>query len=419
MSGLPAHRLAPTRPVAAIPAAAVVWLLLGAACGGRGWLRLGGAGGQALALWGQRGSAGARSGEEAARDSAEASQNFDTEGKEEAEELGEAAEAAAEGAAIAGQTQPHLRGKAAAAPPPPPVVAAGVPLLVRAPLVELQVESHPLRVAKVVVPICPQVAKWWTEDHAKVTARVEPSLTGVHAPRVLVQIIGGRPLEVAGLQAQGVHLVVDLPEGAVLEDCHVGSVRVTADFEPLVGLGPIRALLIVCPVRPGAGASGPLLAVRVALASGGPLRWLVLPWLLLLLPFYFGSSIGPVALLGGACLTLASIACLSFVAAVVIVVVQRRCALCTRRWRRLYRLRALARRPASVHAAFGDAGPCCICLAEADSNQRDRLIALLPCRHALHDECYSSWVGADAYPSHELICPLCRARTEAIGKLAP
>eukprot|EP00439_Symbiodinium_sp_Y106_P084603 s845_g26.t1 len=154
----------------------------------------------------------------------------------------------------------------------------------------------------------------------------------------------------------------------------------------------------------------------ILLPQGHPMRWLLLPWLLLLLPFIVGSSLGPFALLGGAALTLASIACLSFLIAVLIVIVQRRCIHCTRRWRRLWRLRMLQRRPKQIATAFGDSGPCCICLGESDS--RDSLIALLPCRHALHAECYASWVSADAYPSSNLICPVCRCGAEAIGKLS-
>jgi len=183
---------------------------------------------------------------------------------------------------------------------------------------------------------------------------------------------------------------------------------------PLADLGPIRALLVSCPVRTGGGNA--MATARNVLNGRYPLGWLLIPWLVLL-PFVLGASIGPVALLGGACLTLALIACISLILAVLMLFVQRRCILFTRRWRRLWRLKALMRRPSLISHAFGDAGPCCICLGEAD--EREKLIALLPCRHALHGECYSSWVRADSYPSHDLICPLCRRRAEAIGKLGP
>jgi len=286
--------------------------------------------------------------------------------------------------------------------------------LLHVPMVELQVENVPWRVAKLLVPLSPEVARWWTEvDVSNFSKRLHHPLTG--HPQVHVHVLGGPPLEINGGSVPGVHVAIELPDGAVLEACEVRPILVTAEFEPLAALGPIRALLVSCPVRAGGG--GAMVTARSALGGRHPCRWLLLPWLLLLLPFVVGSSIGPMALLAGACLTLASIACLSFIIAALIVVVQRRCVSCTRRWRRLWRLRTLARRPLRISAAFGDTGPCCICLAESD--QREKLIALLPCRHALHEECYSSWVRADAYPSLELICPLCRRRADAIGKLGP
>jgi len=291
------------------------------------------------------------------------------------------------------------------------VVQAG---LLNVPLVDLQVESAQWRITKLLVPVLPEVAKWWTEeDRPDVTARLDHSLTG-HSG-IHLDVTGRESLEVAGVRYQGIHSVIHLPDTAVIEACNVGSVRVVADFEPLASMGPIRAVLVICPVRNSGG--GALATAKSVLSRQHPFRWLLLPWLLLLMPFIVGSSIGPMALLGGAVLTLAAIACISFIIAVLIMIVQRRCAVFARRWRRLSRLRALARRPAHITAAFGDAGPCCICLGDPD--EREKLIALLPCRHALHSECYSSWVGAESYPSYDLICPLCRRRAEAIGKLRP
>mmetsp|Transcript_108476 Transcript_108476/g.317365 ORF Transcript_108476/g.317365 Transcript_108476/m.317365 type:complete len:344 (+) Transcript_108476:45-1076(+) len=273
-------------------------------------------------------------------------------------------------------------------------------------LVELeQVENQPWRMVKLLVPICPMVAKWWTEDNIKITVWIDRRITG--RPQIHLNITGDA---VDDRPAPCVQATVMLPEGAVVKDLVMRWVVVTAKFPPYSHVGPMRALVVDCPVSPPAGSP-------MRTARRHPLRWFLWPWLLLLLPFLAGSSVGPVALLAGACLTLASIACLSFVIAVLIVVVQRRCVLCTRRWRRLWRFRSLARRCSRIGEAFGDAGPCCICLAEAD--EREKLIALLPCRHAMHEECYSSWVRADSYPSHDLICPLCRRRADAIGKLFP
>jgi len=44
------------------------------------------------------------------------------------------------------------------------------------------------------------------------------------------------------------------------------------------------------------------------------------------------------------------------------------------------------------------------------------MIALLPCKHSLHDGCYSEWIQSTAYPSPlELLCPLCRRGAQAVG----
>jgi len=278
-------------------------------------------------------------------------------------------------------------------------------------LVELQ-DERPWNMVKIMVPIREDLAKWWSDEEnvSIVAARIDHRITG--QPQVRLHIEGGSPPPVGEAEVQGYYAVVDLPEGAVVQAVNFGWIKVTAAVTPLAELGPIRALVVTCPMQ-----TPPGMNIGAVGGKRHPLRWLLLPWFLLLLPFAAGSTVGPMALLAGACLMLASIACLSFVIAVLIVLVQRRCVLWTRRWRRLWRLRALARRSSRISAAYGDAGPCCICLAEAD--EREKLIALLPCRHALHEECYSSWVGADAYPSHDLICPLCRRRADAIGKLGP
>jgi len=289
--------------------------------------------------------------------------------------------------------------------------------LLPVPFVELQVvETHPRHIHKIFVPVHREVAMWWaSEDEERmIHFRLEKRITSF--PRVQVEIVGtsgSSRLQVGGISAPGMVFEVALPDNAVLEACKFSPVWGTAEFEPLASLGRVRALYVVCPVQ--SSSDSPMEVARKALTTTYPFRWLVMPWLLLLLPFIITSEMGPMALVGGILLTLASIACLSFLLAVLIVVAQRRCATFFRRLRRLYRLRVLARRPERVSAAFGDAGPCCICLAEPDD--REKLICLLPCRHALHNDCYISWVRADAYPSHELICPLCRSRTMAIGKL--
>eukprot|EP00933_Yihiella_yeosuensis_P038175 TRINITY_DN32120_c0_g1_i1.p1 TRINITY_DN32120_c0_g1~~TRINITY_DN32120_c0_g1_i1.p1 ORF type:complete len:474 (+),score=74.83 TRINITY_DN32120_c0_g1_i1:161-1582(+) len=283
---------------------------------------------------------------------------------------------------------------------------------------ELQVENSSLRFAKLLVPSMPQVAKWWTESAGiHVSYRLERTLTS--NPRIHVHIQGPHvPLVVGHYEAEGVHATIELPERILMEACQLGQVRVNADVPGLAGLGPLQALLVVCQVKPTSQMPHwSSVGVHDLMPPGGnPLRWILLPWMLLLMPFIVGSQMGPMALLGGAALTLASIACLSFTIAILIVIVQRHCLHVARRWRRLWRLRSLARRPRSVGDVFGEGAPCCICLGDCDRDD-GALIALLPCRHALHAECYHSWVRADAYPSHDLICPVCRRRAEAIGKL--
>mmetsp|Transcript_83017 Transcript_83017/g.231750 ORF Transcript_83017/g.231750 Transcript_83017/m.231750 type:complete len:469 (+) Transcript_83017:73-1479(+) len=282
--------------------------------------------------------------------------------------------------------------------------------LSEAAFIELEVVDVPWRVVKVLVPLEPRMARWWTSlDPGQFFVRVKNSNSG--PPQIHVEVgsetVGGADVHIRGS--------VTLPEDAILQACRVGSKLVTADVGQLVDLGPIRALIIICPVR-NSGSGNALAVARKVLNGHSPLRWLLLPWIVMLMPFILGLSLGPAALVGGACLTLASFASLAFLLAILIVMLQRRCSHCTRRWRRLWRLRKLSRWPAQVDVAFGQHGPCCICLGEPTPSEA--LIALLPCRHALHIDCYKNWVRADSYPSHDLICPLCRRRAEAIGKLA-
>lgn len=290
-------------------------------------------------------------------------------------------------------------------------------------LVELEVEEVlPWRSAKVLIPLEPEVALWWASLDGGVDISIrDESLTG--QPQILVRIRGWTPLFFRGKAFRGVQAVVTLREDAILKECRLGTVSAEADIAGLAGLGHIRALLVVCPVTQSNGS----VATAWHAALGGrrsPLGWLLLPWIVLLLPFIIGSTMGPAAVLGGACLTLASFASLSFAIAFLLVAAQRRCAHCSRRWRRLWRLRRALSRKTKVATAFGQDGPCCICLGEESTpdgldgtNSAGPLIVMLPCRHALHRDCYISWVRADSYPSRNLICPLCRRRTEAIGHL--
>jgi len=283
-------------------------------------------------------------------------------------------------------------------------------------LVELRADTAPWRVVKILVPLTPQVARWWSGAAAgDFSAHVVPALTG--SPQVHIQISTAQTFEVNGVQVHGIHAVVDLPDDAMLESCHVGSTRVTAAFEPLAELGPIRALLVDCPMKPKVsnllwlGERGPLSGFLARLLF----RLFLMPGIFLLMPGILSYPSRPWQLLAGACLTIASIVCLSCLTTVLIIVAQKHCVHYARRWRRIWHLRSLTRRAALVDTVFGAGGPCCICLGEPSATEP--VIALLPCRHALHRECYVNWVRADSYPSRDLICPLCRHRAEAIGKL--
>lgn len=282
--------------------------------------------------------------------------------------------------------------------------------------VELEVPGPAVRfqIHKLYFPLAPPVAHWMNKSDLKFSSSIETPLA--IPPRIHV-VIKGEPLQIGNVTAKGIHTILELPENVDPRACKVAVIVASADIgsEPSGGAFPTRALLLVCQVQQSAKDS--LQNSSRLLLQKGPLRWLLVPWLVLLLPLIVGSAMGPMALLAGAALTLASIACLSFLIAILIVILQRRCLHCTRKYRRLWRLRRLQRRPSQIDAAFGDSGPCCICLGDADS--RDALIALLPCRHALHATCYSSWVSADAYPSSSLICPVCRCRADSIGKLSP
>lgn len=312
---------------------------------------------------------------------------------------------------------PKLRGSVAPPSMRPATRAPEVAIekkLLDVQLVELQADTAPWRVVKILVPLTPEVARWWSGAAAgDFSAHVVPPLTG--SPQLHIQISTAQTFEVNGMQLHGIHAVVDLPEDALLESCHVGSTRVAAAFEPLAELGPIRALLVDCPVKPKVsnmwfGERGPVYGFLARLLF----RLFLMPGIFLLMPGMSYPS-RPWKLLAGACLTIASIVCLSCLTTVLIIVAQKRCVHCTRRWRRVWHLRSLTRHAALVDTVFGAGGPCCICLGETSLD--DPVIVLLPCRHALHRECYVNWVRADAYPSRDLICPLCRHRAEAIGKL--
>jgi len=260
-------------------------------------------------------------------------------------------------------------------------------------LVELQ-ESEPGLVTKVLVPLAPEIASWWASVDTKLYVKFTECRHG--EPHVHVQIWGDSSFDFRGRTFDGVHSVIYLPQDAVIQDCEVDFVQVVAQFPPLDALEKVRALHVTCPLAFG-GRPGDEIGHGIVgyLFFKAVFTWLMLPWPVLLMPLALWSMARPAVAAWGAFF--------------------RRCAHRARRRHRAWRLRSLVQRAGRVVGAFGQGDPCCICLGESG---QEGMIALLPCRHSLHDCCYRSWISTDSYPSRELICPLCRRRAEAVGKLA-
>lgn len=262
-------------------------------------------------------------------------------------------------------------------------------------LIELQ-EVEPGLVTKVLVPLSADIAQWWASVDTHLYVKLIPCLAG-GGPHVHLHIWGDEPFRLHGRRVDGVHTVIYLPQGTVIQDCQIDWVQAVTELPQLDDVGgKVRALHVTCPLD----ADGP----HGAAAGHGILSglffkvlftWLLLPWPILLLPLALWSVARPLFLAWGACLA--------------------RCAHRAKRQQRVWRFRTLVRRAGHVVGAFGQGEPCCICLGEAG---QDTLIALLPCRHALHDVCYRGWICTDSYPSRELICPLCRCPAKAVGRLA-
>lgn len=290
-------------------------------------------------------------------------------------------------------TETRSSSQASASHAPRSLVAVG--------LVELQEEIVPWKVSKLLVPIGPEVAKWWSADDADFTVKLRPCSTGGD-PHVHLQIISARPLVLnpsGGKQPRvvdGLVATVYLPPGTIIEECRIGWAPYAADIASLTGMGQLRALRLSCPVTANRGADsagvrrGRFLTVAV-------FTWLLLPWPLLLIPTLVYSVARPLSLIMSLCIA--------------------RMARSVRRMRRLWRLRRLLRRVEDVDCIFGEGEPCCICFGDDSDGGCEAIIALLPCRHALHEACYRSWVVTDSYPSLDLICPLCRCHVTAVGKL--
>jgi len=82
----------------------------------------------------------------------------------------------------------------------------------------------------------------------------------------------------------------------------------------------------------------------------------------------------------------------------------RRC-----RLRQLRSMRSSARRERPVYHQED----CCICLDELSED--GSLFMLLPCKHVVHEPCYSRWICSYCYVNRQLRCPLCSVQVAGLG----
>eukprot|EP00927_Polykrikos_kofoidii_P065255 TRINITY_DN61035_c0_g1_i1.p1 TRINITY_DN61035_c0_g1~~TRINITY_DN61035_c0_g1_i1.p1 ORF type:complete len:420 (-),score=38.78 TRINITY_DN61035_c0_g1_i1:46-1305(-) len=272
-------------------------------------------------------------------------------------------------------------------------------------------------------PLDEKVYVWWAQ--LKEMVRIPKLRRSLMAKsRIHVEILGETPLQVGSIRYRGALAVLTIPNEAIASECRVGTRRVdmvASPFAQLMGDGqPVLALVLDCPTRGGVHmeGNGAMLPAPARHMLHGPsrFRWLLWPWFVIFLPFFWGYTMGPIALLAGACVTLASLTLFSCVLAILVITAYMRCVLWIRKRRRFWHLRTMLHRSSPVELPLDRQTTCCICL-EAPV-PRDTIIALLPCMHSLHADCYNSWIRADSYYRYDLICPICRGHIEAIGKVA-
>jgi len=270
----------------------------------------------------------------------------------------------------------------------------------------IQPDDPPWRATRFLVPLLPEVIEWWSQgEPGAFVAKLTPCAKG--EPHVHLQILGKdlKPFLVGGEEVHGVHATVEVPRGTMPSKCVVDWVSVS--IEELSGAGPMRALRIRCPIAPPS---------IMHLARYGFLGGTIGLFLQLLWPGSFAimfSTASPLLVLMFVFLT--SFLC-SCALLLIVLHVRKYCVREFYRNRRLGELNSLIRRATPVHSTYCQDEPCCICLADLD--ETEALIVLLPCKHVLHEECYSDWVRTPAYPSRRLVCPLCSRRADAMGRLA-
>eukprot|EP00929_Paragymnodinium_shiwhaense_P078487 TRINITY_DN4069_c0_g2_i1.p1 TRINITY_DN4069_c0_g2~~TRINITY_DN4069_c0_g2_i1.p1 ORF type:complete len:364 (-),score=29.01 TRINITY_DN4069_c0_g2_i1:86-1177(-) len=269
-------------------------------------------------------------------------------------------------------------------------------------LAEIEPESPPWTVSRILVPLEPNVAAWWRRLS---TGEIKVSFAHcTHGePHVHVRVWGDEPFEINGEQVDGVHGALHLPANTFVVTCDIEWIRM--DVKPGLTLfgdaNSTLALQIRCPLRTVFGEQGLPGSARIFVDSL-LMRFLrmslLVPWPLVLLPLTLAHMMRPMSL------------CCHLLMGILRQYMQR--------WRRVWKLQFLFSRAAKMDgSAFNECEPCCICLQEAAETQGENMVVLMPCRHSMHIDCYRSWVSADTYTSRDLICPLCRGPAQGMGTL--
>mmetsp|Transcript_21885 Transcript_21885/g.51116 ORF Transcript_21885/g.51116 Transcript_21885/m.51116 type:complete len:358 (-) Transcript_21885:52-1125(-) len=253
-----------------------------------------------------------------------------------------------------------------------------------------------------------EVTSWWQQEVSMEWSVTTP-LTG--PAFILFKIYAPSPQIIRGQKVDGIEFEFVLPDSPrPVEALKCTQKQLLVKLEPFIGQ-PVFGIQLRWST-PGAG-------LRKHTFAGSLLHILLLPWIRLLRHLLQHPDIDPITLIGGVLVIMTMVACLIVLVILLVIIAERHLTICIRRRRRLWKVHVLTRqaKPLESQAIYGVDQPCCICLGDNDSGH-DRIV-LLPCRHALHKECYMDWVQADVYPSLHLICPLCRHRAEAFGRLEP
>mmetsp|Transcript_36725 Transcript_36725/g.84510 ORF Transcript_36725/g.84510 Transcript_36725/m.84510 type:complete len:359 (-) Transcript_36725:76-1152(-) len=260
--------------------------------------------------------------------------------------------------------------------------------------------------SRVLVVLDEEVVNWWQEE-VRVVSLLAERLTG--PPLFHIKVYAPEPVIIRGQKVHGIQFDYVLPDGnEAVEDIRCLQEPVELWFEPFAGRRAMGLRLYW--QIPGPPAKPLSLIARI-------LRVVWFPWYMLFKVMLQHPDVNPITLIGGVLLIMTLVAILIVLVILLVIIAERHLTLWMRRRRRLFQVRALTRKAAVLKSetCFGIDQPCCICLGDSDSVAGR--IVLLPCRHALHLECYIDWVQADVYTFPHLICPLCRHRTEAFGKL--